>query len=633
LGTTLSTSDLPTLGNTIVQRNSSVTANYVGYAGSCSGNLTIVNAGIGYTPSSGNRTFAGVALTSVTGTGKNATANIHISNGVAVAATIQSGGTGYIVGDILTANQIGNDTLGRNIRLSVSSLSGINELIVDQVQGEFLTGVGNTLQYVNNSGITTDLKATGSNVLASTIELQSDGLHIKVNHKNHGMHSPTNTVSISNVLPDTIPSKLMANYDLSSTADILVEDESVFGTFENVGVGTSNLGYARIGDEIISYSGTSTGALTGITRSVDQTVASSYTTGTQIYKYELGSVSLRRINKDHSLGDSTVSESIGLDHYHIKIDTSSNGIDRSTGASFPKLYLNETKSAGGSRVNASQNIQYEIIRPNIETLTLNGTKINASIRTVSGTSVSGNEESFSDQGFEEINLNANNYLNSPRLICSKVNENSKLSTLPGKKSFTLNMRLLTANTYISPVIDLHRSGMILTSNRINNVIEDYVEDERVSTLKDDPTAFVYATKPISLETPATSIKLYVNAYVNVDSDIRALFAIANDPKEELIYYPFPGYDNLSIVGETSISPSPETIKKVVDTSKNSGRPDRKRPKSTKRGFFANQLEFIEHEFTIDQLPAFRYFSVKLIGTSTNQTYPPRFRQLRVIALA
>ena len=377
LGTTLSVSNLPTLGNTIVQKNSSVTGNYVGYAGSCSGNLTIVNSGIGYTPSSGNRTFTGVALTSVTGTGKNATANIHISNGVAVAATIQSGGTGYIIGDLLSANQIGNDTLGRNIRLSVSSLSGINELIVDQVQGEFLTGVGNTLQYINNSGVTTDLKQTAANILANSIELQSDGLHIKVNHKNHGMHSPTNTVSISNVRPDTVPTKLLSNYDLSSTTDILVEDEGSFTFFENVGVGTTNLGYAKIGNEIISYSGTSVGSLTGITRSVDQTITASYVSGTEIYKYEIGSVSLRRINKDHVLEDSAVDESIGLDHYHIKIDMSSNGIDRSTGSSFPKLYLNETKSAGGSRVNASQNIQYEIIRPNIETLNLNGTKINA----------------------------------------------------------------------------------------------------------------------------------------------------------------------------------------------------------------------------------------------------------------
>jgi len=79
--------------------------------------------------------------------------------------------------------------------------------------------------------------------------------------------------------------------------------------------------------------------------------------------------------------------------------------------------------------------------------------------------------------------------------------------------FTLNVNLSTTNAYVSPVIDLDRVGMIFTSNRVNNPISDYVNDDRVSTLKDDPSSFVYATKPISLETPASSIKVFMTAYV------------------------------------------------------------------------------------------------------------------------
>jgi hypothetical protein len=182
LGTTINDSGIE-LGNTIVQLGSNASGNYVGTAGSATGNLTIVNSGIGYTPSSGQYTFSGVALTSITGYGYNATANITIQNGVAIAATISNGGFGYTIGDVLSADQIGSDTLGRNLKISVSNLSGQNQLIIDNVQGDFITGVGKTLQYVNSLGVTTDLNASvGGNVIILNDGIQTvvDGLHVKV---------------------------------------------------------------------------------------------------------------------------------------------------------------------------------------------------------------------------------------------------------------------------------------------------------------------------------------------------------------------------------------------------------------------------------------------------------------------
>ena len=35
-------------------------------------------------------------------------------------------------------------------------------------------------------------------------------------------------------------------------------------------------------------------------------------------------------------------------------------VNRSVGTSFPKLYINESKSTGGSEINATQNIQFEL---------------------------------------------------------------------------------------------------------------------------------------------------------------------------------------------------------------------------------------------------------------------------------
>jgi len=632
LGTTVQDSGL-TLGNTISQQNTNATGNYVGSAGTAFGSLRIVNAGVGYTPSSGSQVYSGIALTSITGNGRNATANITITNGVAVAATISDGGTGYVIGDIITATQIGSQTLGRNLQLSVQNLSGINELILDNVQGDFEAGVGKTIRYTNNLGITTDLNySVGGNIVipADGIQVETDGLNIKVNHKNHGMHAGENIVKISNVLSDVKPIKITAGYAKNSSSDILVSETINFSTFENVGISSTNPGYILIGDEILSYEGVTSNSLTGVTRQIDQTLSSSYSEGTSVYKYELNGISLRRINTNHTLQDATVNDPIDLDYYTIKIDTSQDGkttslpqgqVDRSVGISFPKLYAKETKSAGGNLINATQNIQYEIVRPNIQTLTPNGTSISAKMRTIGGTSVDGNEISFEDKGFSDISLSSNNYFDSPRLVCSKVNEDERLDNISGNKSLNINLSLTSTDAFISPVIDLDRIGLVLITNRVNNPIQNYITDNRVNTLEDDPSSFVYATNSIALEAPATSIKLLLAAYVNIFSDLRALYAIQNDPNETPVYYPFPGFSNLDSSGQ------------VIEDSLSDGTSDKKVVKTDVLAYASDEIPFRDYEFTIDSLPSFRYFSIKIVGTSTNQAFPPRIKDFRVIALA
>ena len=444
------------------------------------------------------------------------------------------------------------------------------------------------------------------------------------------MHASENSVIINNVRSDIKPVNLTSDYSSSATTEIFVDNTASFNTFENVGVGSTNPGYILIGQEIISYEGTTATSLTNITRQIDQTSAASYTTGSSVMKYELNGISLRRINKSHTLQDSTVTDPIGLDYYNVKINTSQDGktdplpngqVDRSVGTSFPKLHINETKSTGGSQITSTQNIQYEIIKPIVQTQVLTGTTLKSRVRTVTGTSVDGSEISFQDNGFEDISLNSNNFFNSPRLVCSKENETNLLSSLPGNKSFTLTMDMATTDSYLSPMIDMDRVGMIFVSNRVNNKVTDYASDDRVATLENDPSAFVYATKSIGLESPATSIKIIVAAYVNTSSDLRALYSIQSDPNENPIFYPFPGYGNKNNLGQT------------IDDSLSNGNPDIKVPKTDTLGYDTDDLDFRDYEFTVENLPEFRYFSIKLVGSSTNQSFPPRMRDLRVIALA
>ena len=250
-----------------------------------------------------------------------------------------------------------------------------------------------------------------------------------------------------------------------------------------------------------------------------------------------------------------------------------------------------------------------------------GTNISGQIRTVTGSSIDGSEVPYQDKGFEDISLITNNYMSTPRMIASRINETTSLPNLPDNKSFTLNLFLESSNPAISPIVDLDRVAMIFTSNRLNNPVTDYITDNRVNSLKDDPHAFVYASQPVQLENGATSLKIHLEAHINITSDIRAFYALIEDPNEELVYQPFPGYDNLLSTGQ------------VIDPAKNSGLPDKLNAKTDVIAYTSNQVIWNDYEFSIDNLPTFRNFSIKLVGSGTNQAQPPRMKNLRVLALA
>ena len=620
LGTTIADSGLA-FGNTVLQLGTNATGNYVGSAGSATSTLNVINAGIGYTPSSGSYTFNNVNLTSITGYGANATADITISQGVAIAATIVTGGSGYQIGDVLGITTIGNSGTGGDAKFSIVSIGSTNQLILNNVQGDFVVvGTGKTLQYINSSGITTILNySNGGDVQISNINAISDGLHILVDHKNHGMYSKDNYVTISNVESDVKPTKLSVAYNTNSSSNISVESTSNLSTFENVGVGTTNKGYILIGDEIISYTSTSPGVINGTI--VRGSNPKNYPVGTPVYKYELGGVSLRRINKTHYLNDVSISNPITLDSYNIKIDMTSDGTDRSTDNGYPKLFLNQTKSTGGFNIRATQNIPYEIITPVVHNLTVQGTSLSAELRSISGTSISGNELSYVDNGFESIALNKSNYYNSPRIIASKVNESNKLSTLPGNKSLNMRLSLNTIDTKLSPMVDTQRISTILTSNRINSVITNYATDSKSNTIDNDPTAFQYISKEIILENSASAIKIVLNAHVNPYCDIRAFYAVSSSQNFNPIFTPFPGYNNLN------------TQKQIINFENSDGSSDNFISPTTSMGFSPSDIEYKEYVFTSGNLQSFRSYRIKIIMTSTNQVYVPRMKDLKVIALA
>jgi len=177
---------------------------------------------------------------------------------------------------------------------------------------------------------------------------------------------------------------------------------------------------------------------------------------------------------------------------------------------------------------------------------------------------------------------------------------------------TLRLNLGTTDARVSPVIDTQRMSIIATSNRVNSVITDYVTDSRVNGIDTDPTAFQYLSKEISLENPATSIKVIVDVFKDRDADIRGFFAIADHQNFTPIYEAFPGFNNIDERGQ------------IIDIANNDGSSDT---------FVSPVEDYREHTFTIEELSSFRSYRIKLSLTSTNQANPPRIRNLRVIALA
>lgn len=616
------------IGVDIFQNDSDFTGVVVGLAGSATGDLTITNAGVGYTPSSGQFTHTGIGLTSLTGAGIDATANITTLDGVAIAATINSGGSGYNVADVLVPIQNSENIgeLGRDMQFSVGILTGFNEVEVSNVQGELKFTSDNYLRFTTAAGITSDVNVgTGGSVFpVSPIRVtpENDGLHIKVFQRNHGMYSNTNRVELKNIASDITPTALSAVYSRTSTDSISVGTTANLADFEGLPVSTDNPGYVKIGSEIISYTGTSGNSLTGtIGRGVDNTIQATHALNELVFRYEFGGVSLRRINKEHQLSDVTISNPIDIDSYHVKVDMSQNGVDRSsTNSTFVSHYFENKKTGGGIGAKGSYNIPYSIIIPNLRTTSPNGSAINASVRTISETSVDGVEVSFLDKGYQEVALNQKNYFESQRALVSPVNERTYLTALPGNKSLTLDVNMNTSDVRLSPAIDLDHASVLFISNRANAPVANYATDSRVNSISLDPNSLMYVTKNIVLENPATSLRVFIDGYVSDYNDIRMFYALGQDlPAEECIFTPFPGINNTNEFG------------RVVQPFNSDGGPDIFIPKSDVYTQVPSLNYFKEYKFTIDNLDPFQFFRIKLIGTSTNQAVVPQFRNLRVIA--
>ena len=574
--------------------------------------------------------------------GRGSGLKVHIASvegdGAISSLSIDSFGQGYRVGDvvgIVTAQA--NNERGRGAEIRIIETLGTDTLYLTNIQGttdSWEASEGQQLRYLDSSAASGSL-GVGTHIIQpngyETNGMPFDGRHFKVQDFEHGMYSTSNRVTIKGIQPDTPLVNLSASISATDTQlEVGTAQTSKFAFFEGVPVGAANTGYIKLGDEIIGYETVGAQTLESLTRGVDNSVAQPHgqVNTVELQKYEISGVSLRRINGV----DRGIKNPFDLDSYHLRIQRNdSQGTLRNadfTGiagiGSMPQLNFNEEKFVGGDNVHASTNIMFGAVVPTFNLLNPgSNTSTSARIRTVSGTSVGGSEESFIDQGFEQVQINEYNELTTPRIVASKGNEDRYLTNLPRNKSLTVNLTLSkTASSSLSPILRTDTAFVELINHRLNNPIGvgNYAVDGRVDNIANDPHAATYMSTLVDLVKPATSLKVLFSAYRDETADIRVLYALDKpDDGGEVRFELFPGYKNLIDTTEDGNG------NLVIDSTKNDGRPDVFVPASL-------DGEFLEYQFTAENLPEFTGYIIKIVMSGTNQARPPKIKDLRTIAV-
>ena len=585
--------------------------------GSSAASVTATNAGLNYT--TGVR-----STTNVFGSGSGLQVNIGGvgADGNITGITVNNPGTGYATGDVVSIVNGSTTETGRDALITVTASGDIDTLYLTNVQGSIPTG---DLKYVG-SGNT--VVTTSSDVLTSTDDGGIfSGNYLQVQHFNHGMYANNNKLKLVDVSSDSAPAILNGELLSTTSQSIIVNDSTIFETFEGQPVSSVNIGYVKIGDEIIGYSTAISGQLTIDSRAVEG-VAEDHAVGSKVFKYELNGISLRRINNVvYDISDTDIES----DSYYIEIDRGATssiegksiGINRSTDATYPQVSFTNELIGGGENIKASENILFNRINPRYNIISPGKeTSISSNIRTTTGTSIDGRETSFIFKNeIEPVISNQENDLNSVRMVCSRANElnQSAFDNVAGRRSFTSTVTLNTTNENLSPMIFLNDSTVEFILDNINRPVTNYVADSSTNSITNDRHEAIYVSNPVNLAQPASSLKVLLSAYRPDSSGIRVLYSLVREDSTgiEQEFELFPGFKNLQSTSQGSL--------RVIDPSLNDGRPDVRVPNSEKD-------QFLEYEFTANDLPDFTGYRIKIVMSSTNQAHYPRIRDLRTLAL-
>jgi len=436
--------------------------------------------------------------------------------------------------------------------------------------------------------------AYGKRLQPNPFKLTNASTVMEVSHREHGMYSTSNNVTITGA-SSGVTTTLNGAINATTTTITLASNPGTAFVPSNLQVSSTDQMFIKIDNEIIR--GTlSTLTFTANSRGHDGTTAVSHSNGATIELYQLLETPLTEVNKTH-----TAIANIGMDSYTVTLTTAPTVSGASTIA-----------EVGGINTYASENYRFETFRTQISTLELPNTSITAGIRTTSGTSPSGSETSFTtDTTSSTFSLNENKDLDATAVVCSTINETNELA---GAKSLFIPIVLETDNANLSPVIDTDRMSMLAIANHFNKIdsSSDVYANYNASTKPEgDNNAAIYITKKVALENPATALKVFFAGNILGTAEVEVLFKILRSDSSD-------DFDDLG-----------------YEFFNTTGIPDNTVATSLSRTDFQQYVYSagVKDDGIGDTLPEFIQFAIKIVMKGTNAAQPPRIKDLRAIALA
>ena len=433
----------------------------------------------------------------------------------------------------------------------------------------------------------------GKRLQPNPFKLTNASTVMEVSHREHGMYSTSNNVTITGVssgITTTLNGAIGTTGNLTLTANTNTQFVP-----SNLQVSSTDQMFIKIDNEIIRGTLSSL-TFTSNSRGHDGTTAAAHSNGATIELYQLAEVPLTEINKTH-----TAIANIGMNSYTVTLTTA----PTVSGASI-------IAQVGGINTYATENYRFETFKTQISTLELPKTSIVGSIKSTSGTSPSGSETSFiTETSGNTFALGENFDLDTTRIVCSTINETNELA---GAKSLFIPITLSTTNPNVSPIIDLDRASMIAIANDLNSIdsSSDVYANYNASTEPEgDNNAAIYITKKVALENPATALKVFFAGNVLGTAEVEVLFKIlrsdSSDDFDDL------GYEFFNTTGITD---------STVATSL---------ARTDFQQYFYSAG--VKDDGIGDTLPEFIQFAIKIVMKGTNAAQPPRIKDLRAIALA
>lgn len=260
---------------------------------------------------------------------------------------------------------------------------------------------------------------------------------------------------------------------------------------------------------------------------------------------------------------------------------------------------------GGDTTLSTENYQFNIAFPSLETIIPNKTSLSVKGQFFTGKSFAGGETPYVQDGPEafDLKIKENNYFDQPRVIRNQEIEGTGTSA-----SAIVSVNMSTSSVDVCPTVDLQRASIVLVENVIDNPVAGTpsggqnaaIQFAAETGLNNGSASAKHITRSVSLLNTAVGLRVFIAANRPSVSNIKLYYKTSS--------------------GGDALSSQPWVY---VD-------PDSPVPSDENPNVYREYVYTIGGEDgTIDE---FDNFQLKIVYTSSNSSRVPTLRDLRVIAL-